>query len=344
MNEFQTAKSIASYFIKSGFLPQHIKTPEQALTIILAGREMGLGPWTALQEMYAINGKVGSSAKLQLALVYRTNPNHRVEIEESTNERCVIRAKRAEENVYQTFTYNIDDAKAAGRMSGNYLKYTRDMLRARNITQVVRAKFPECALGMGYEPSELGSEPHPDDTTEREGEARNPNGVDEHRHPSDAKVPATPRHTVEDSEKPPPQEINSPTVPDGGETRPAKQSIHYPPPERVVSVTKLLDEKQENTRFSKMVDLIATDIDQGLSRQSRLLPEGTARFVELSNWHFPLDGPSRGKPLKQIPLNHLHKIYSALTSRKKNLNPEESMTALNIDEFLKLATTLGSKQ
>ena len=33
--------------LTSGFLPQSIKSPEQALAIILQGRELGIGPMAA---------------------------------------------------------------------------------------------------------------------------------------------------------------------------------------------------------------------------------------------------------------------------------------------------------
>src|SRR5439155_15626863 len=59
--------ALAQTLLQTGFLPQAIRTPGQALAIILTGQEMKLGPMQSLRSIGIINGKPVLAADLQLA-------------------------------------------------------------------------------------------------------------------------------------------------------------------------------------------------------------------------------------------------------------------------------------
>src|SRR5262245_38290613 len=82
-NDWQTIISQASVLVKTGFLPQAIKTAEQAAAIILTGRELGIGTMAALQTINVIQGKPTVSPQLMLALIQRSRQLENISIETS---------------------------------------------------------------------------------------------------------------------------------------------------------------------------------------------------------------------------------------------------------------------
>ena len=58
---------LSKHLVESGFLPEHIEKPGQAVAIILAGRELGMPPMRALRALTMVKGKVVESADSQLA-------------------------------------------------------------------------------------------------------------------------------------------------------------------------------------------------------------------------------------------------------------------------------------
>jgi hypothetical protein len=74
--------------VKSGLLPQSIKTPEAAVVIILKGRELGIPPMEALNSISVIQGKPTVSPQLMLALIYRSGLGS-IQILERTDSRSI---------------------------------------------------------------------------------------------------------------------------------------------------------------------------------------------------------------------------------------------------------------
>ncbi len=56
-SDFDILHKTAKALVSTGFLPQAIKTPEQAIAIILTGRELGIGTMAALNTINVIQGK-----------------------------------------------------------------------------------------------------------------------------------------------------------------------------------------------------------------------------------------------------------------------------------------------
>lgn len=144
---------------KTGLLPPHIRSGGQAMAIILAGRELGLAPMTALRSIHLVEGRVTLAADLQLALVKRAGVKHRWVRTDA--EVATVELVRAGDAAF-TFSYGIEDAKRAGLADKqNWRRHTPAMLRARAITAAIRAYCPDI-LTTVYDPDELREGAGPD--------------------------------------------------------------------------------------------------------------------------------------------------------------------------------------
>ena len=142
---------MANAFAKSGLLG--MKTPEQALTLMIVATAEGRHPGSVANDYHIIQGRASLKADSMMARFQQSGG--RVEWHDHTNEK-----------VSATFTHpaggslridwDMARAKAAG-LGGkdNWRSYPRQMLRARVISEGVRATFPAVLNGM-YTPEEVG--------------------------------------------------------------------------------------------------------------------------------------------------------------------------------------------
>lgn len=149
-------------FIESGFLPQHIKNPAQAITIAWKGHELGIPPLVAFSSIVVINGKPALSAELMRSLVFRKYPSARLElitpVEKQTVEATYLAMRPGGKE--QFFQFNKSDAEAAGLFKPNspWLKFPKAMYQARASAMACRSVFPDALMGCVYTPEELGGE------------------------------------------------------------------------------------------------------------------------------------------------------------------------------------------
>ncbi|MBF6596325.1 MAG: hypothetical protein IVW51_18000 [Thermaceae bacterium] len=155
-SQMNQLKAFGEILLKSGLLPQSIKTPEAATVIILKGRELGIPPMEALNSINVIQGKPAVSPQLMLALVYRSGQGS-IQILERTDSRSVVRAHRKGLSP-QDFSFTLEDAKRLGLAEkDNYRKQPAVMLQWRNVAAAARAVFPDVVSGL-YTPDEMGAE------------------------------------------------------------------------------------------------------------------------------------------------------------------------------------------
>lgn len=154
--EWNTMREMATALVESGLLPQHVKTPQAALAIMLKGREIGVPAMQALSNIVVIQGKPTCNAEIMNALIYRDHGDHALRFIEANNEVATLEYKRRSWTSYLTFSFTIADAKQAGLQGGNWAKYPAAMLRARCISAVARMAFADSIGGM-YTPEELGA-------------------------------------------------------------------------------------------------------------------------------------------------------------------------------------------
>ncbi len=144
-------EKLGAYLSKSGMFP-NIRTPEQAMTVVQYGRELGVGPVVALQEIFVIQGRLSTSAKFMLALFQREGGRH--EVLEWTPTVCRVKVSKANFGDLD-YAYTIEQAKQAG-LAGkdNWVRTPKQMLFARAISGAIRAFDPMSTMGL-YTPEEI---------------------------------------------------------------------------------------------------------------------------------------------------------------------------------------------
>jgi len=158
VNQWEIMQQQGKMLVETGFLPEAIKTPQQAIAIMLKGRELGLPAMYALSNIVVIKGKPSANAELMLSLIYRDHGDDAAMWDENaTNEKvATLLYKRRGWPEYRRYAFTIEDAARAG-LTGNatWKQYPGAMLRARCISAVARMAFPDSIGGM-YTPEELG--------------------------------------------------------------------------------------------------------------------------------------------------------------------------------------------
>ena len=151
---WERMKQQAEVLHDSGFFPKVIKGPAQALAIMLAGRELGLGPMESLRSIYIVDGATTLSSGCMAAMIWQAG--HAYSIDESTDTVCQITFTRSNGQTY-THRFAIEDAKRA-RLLGKdtWQQYAKAMLFNRCISAGARAFMPDVTRRM-YTPEEMGA-------------------------------------------------------------------------------------------------------------------------------------------------------------------------------------------
>jgi hypothetical protein len=160
------AMQLATLLVASRLLPRSVGTPEAAFAIIATGRELGLTAMQSLRTIHVIEGKPTLSADLVAALVKsRRDICTYFMLVESTDRVARYETQRVGEPKPTVMAFTIEEAQRAGvSTKDNWKKYPAAMLRARCITALARAVYPDLAMGV-YDEDEL--EPLPAPATER---------------------------------------------------------------------------------------------------------------------------------------------------------------------------------
>lgn len=131
--------------------------PQDALMVIMAGREMGLQPMQALRMLVIIKGKVTLTADATVALVRRSADCAEWRLVESTAQRATYLTKRRGDTEPTTLTWTIEQAQRAGLTGGQgWRLYPEAMLRARCASALARVVYPDLVAGI-YDPDELAA-------------------------------------------------------------------------------------------------------------------------------------------------------------------------------------------
>jgi hypothetical protein len=163
-DEWATIKEMGAALIATKFLPSSIQTAEQAVAIILTGRELGIAPMQALTTINVIQGKPTVSPQLMLALINRTGQLEDMRVETNTQgATCMMKRKGR-----QPYTAHFGRSEAdAMNLSGkdNYKKQPATMYQWRAVAMAARVVFPDAILGL-YSPEEMGADVTVGDTGE----------------------------------------------------------------------------------------------------------------------------------------------------------------------------------
>ena len=158
---FSDTLQLGKVLAASGYF-KDISGEAQAVTKILYGREVGVGPVTALMSVHVIEGKPAPSANLIAARI-RASGRYDYRVREHSGEACrvefFIRAGAGWESL-GLVEWTLADARNAG-VAGKavWKQYPRAMLFARVISEGARVHCPEIFGGAPvYVPEELGAE------------------------------------------------------------------------------------------------------------------------------------------------------------------------------------------
>lgn len=148
---------MAQLLAPADLLPKHLRNkPADVFLTLQLGSELGLAPMQSIRAIHVIEGKPTMSADLMAALCQRRRDVcEYLRPVELTATVATYETKRVgwPEPIRQSFT--MADAERAG-IAGkdNWRKYPAAMLKARCLSAIVRAAYPDLMLGI-YDPDEL---------------------------------------------------------------------------------------------------------------------------------------------------------------------------------------------
>jgi hypothetical protein len=148
--DFFAIMDMGQHLVETGFLPEHIKTGAQAAAIVMAGRELGMGPMRALRSLVLVKGKVQEMADSQLSR-FKADGGRAV-FKELTHERAVLWLRHPNGDEHEE-VFTMADAVKAGIKSHMYEKHPKPMLRSRAITAALKSIGWEGGAGI-YDPDE----------------------------------------------------------------------------------------------------------------------------------------------------------------------------------------------
>lgn len=154
----QTARTLAlsGYFDAKGDNPMAIA---QLATKILAGREIGFGPFASANGIYIIQGRPAIGAGLMASAV-KGSGRYNYRVREMSATVCRIEYFERMGDKWESIgisEFTIDDARKAG--TKNLDKFARNMLFARAMSNGVRWYCPDVFSGNAvYVPEELGAD------------------------------------------------------------------------------------------------------------------------------------------------------------------------------------------
>ncbi|MEO0559408.1 MAG: hypothetical protein AAF170_14625 [Bacteroidota bacterium] len=148
---------IAGAFAKSGMFPD-VRTAQQAVVKILAGREMGFPPIASMNGVHVVKGKATLGATL-IAAAIKQHPRYDFRVAEISDQRVQIdfferQPDGSLEKIGES-VFTAADAKRAGTQ--NMGKFPRNMLHARALTNGCRWFCPDVFGGPVYTPDEMGA-------------------------------------------------------------------------------------------------------------------------------------------------------------------------------------------
>jgi len=158
-SSFVDAMQVAKALVESRLFPG-IKSPEAAFALIATGRELGLSMMQSLRGLHVIEGRPTLSADAMAGLCKsRKDVCAYFRMVESTDKVARYETQRVGEPSPTSMSFSWEDAQRAGSTNkDNWRKYPAAMLRARCITALARAVYPDLLMGI-YDPDELSREP-----------------------------------------------------------------------------------------------------------------------------------------------------------------------------------------
>ena len=138
---------VAEWVVQGGI--GGFKNVQQAKATMILALAEGIPIGKAIHEYNVINGRLALKSEAMLARFQ--NAGGRIEYAVYTDEKVTASAHHQKGGAL-TVTWTLADAKRAGLLSNpNWAKHPRAMLKARAVSEAVRAVYPACLTGVPVE-------------------------------------------------------------------------------------------------------------------------------------------------------------------------------------------------
>ena len=147
IHSLDDTERLARTAVASGLVA--VRRAEEAVVLLLTGRELGLSPMQSLRGIYVVSGRPVLSADLMVAVVRRSGLCRSWRVVKSTPAECTIETHREGEAEPARKTWTAEDAKRAGLGGkGTWAQYPAQMLRHRVAADLAREVYPDVLLGL----------------------------------------------------------------------------------------------------------------------------------------------------------------------------------------------------
>jgi len=150
--DFPALVEMGNQLVKTGFLPDHIKTGPQFAAIVMTGKELGMTPMRAVRSLQMVKGKVVEDAASQLARFKAAGGRADFKTLDDTKAVLWLQHPNGDEHIE---TWTVEDSKRAGLTGGNHERYRKAMMRSRAITSGLKSLGWDGAVGA-YDVGEIG--------------------------------------------------------------------------------------------------------------------------------------------------------------------------------------------
>ncbi len=149
---YQQFKVMANDMAKAGALPKGLNA-EQALVIMQFGSELGIKPFTALQSIYIVNGRLTLWGSMVVSRL--TEAGYRIEYDDVVSDKdddnaCTVTVSKGDEGYSETYTFKMarlsgyTDGMKPGWKAGTNRKLK---LRYGAISVLLKSKLPHLLNG-----------------------------------------------------------------------------------------------------------------------------------------------------------------------------------------------------
>jgi 5'-3' exonuclease len=159
--DLRSAETVSKWLHHGGLYPQ-FGGPSGIFTVIMRGKELGLGVTTALAGFHVVEGRPTASADLIRALAKRSPKCKYFRLVASTSAYAEWETWNSDDPGPTTFRYDLEEAELAGLVRtdkkgnpGMWQKRPRDMLTKTAGAKLARLVYPAETLGL-YCPEEMG--------------------------------------------------------------------------------------------------------------------------------------------------------------------------------------------
>lgn len=144
---WKAMREMAGVFFRSGAIPKYIANAEQLIVVLQTGKEMGLYPMEAINNLYIVNGRVAMQGALMLARLHQFGV--KLEWLEETEKIAKVKFTGLDRPDY-TASFTIEEASKGGLLNkqGPWHQYPKNMLRWRALAFGTRIYCPEILQGM----------------------------------------------------------------------------------------------------------------------------------------------------------------------------------------------------